>query len=165
MMIAITAGFLFLSAVHSSHVVKLQYSRNGASTFSSVSVTTVAGQLLRDLSSESLSPILKRRTQSLTDPTSMALSPYTHLRHVWILMGLEPSRVRNSVISLYPVRTSTIPAIYHPSCVERKWLTGASMIPLELDSVLNGGCGKKFCPAAHLKKDGIKFILTFICIS
>ena len=77
MMIAITAGFLFLSAVHSSHVVKLQYSRNGASTFSSVSVTTVAGQLLRDLSSESLSPILKRRTQSLTDLTSMALSPYT----------------------------------------------------------------------------------------
>jgi hypothetical protein len=28
-----------------------------------------------------------------------------------------------------------------------------------------GGCGKKFCLAAHLKKDGIKFVLTFMCIS
>jgi hypothetical protein len=39
------------------------------------------------------------------------------------------------------------------------------MIPLELDIVPTGGRGKKFCPAADLKKDGIKFVLTFIFIS
>jgi len=68
-------------------------------------------------------------------------------------MGLEPSRVRNSVTSLGPVRTSTTSATFYSSCVERNWLTGASMMPLELDSVPTGGCGKKFCHAVHLKKE------------
>jgi hypothetical protein len=67
--------------------------------------------------------------------TSMASSSYTLFSHLWISTGLEPSAVRNSVVTLCLVRTSTASAILHCYCVERTWLTGAPVILVELDSV------------------------------
>ena len=62
-------------------------------------------EALHGLYPEFFSPLLNRRTQSPTELTSVASSPYTFLRRLWISIGIELSAVRNSTNSLYLVRT------------------------------------------------------------
>jgi hypothetical protein len=58
-------------------------------------------EALQDLLPDFYSPLLKRRTQSPAELTSVASSPYTALRRPWIYIGLELSAVRNSTNSRY----------------------------------------------------------------
>lgn len=57
------------------------------------------------------SPLLKRRSQRLTELISTASSTYTLLRCLWICIGLEPSAVSSSINILCLVFTSTTSAI------------------------------------------------------
>jgi hypothetical protein len=67
----------------------------------------------------------KQRTQHLTELTSMASSPHTLLRSLWTTIGLEPSAVQNSIITLCLECTSTFTILYcycgDNTCMEHRW--------------------------------------------
>ena len=92
-------------------------------------------EALQGLLPDFFTPLLNQRTQSPTELTSVASSPYPLLRHLWIYIGLELSAVRNSTSSLYLVRTSTTSAILHRYCFERPWPTESPIILVEMEIV------------------------------
>jgi hypothetical protein len=98
-------------------------------------VAAMAYRPLRDLSRVTLPPLLKRRTHRLTELTSATSSSHTFLPCQSISVGLEPSAVRNSVTTLSLERTFTTSAILHCNCFGRTWLTGVSIILVEMNVV------------------------------
>jgi len=90
---------------------------------------------LRALIPMSFSLLLKWLVQHITELTSMASSPYTLLRCLWICIQLECCAISNSVTTLCLVHTFKTSAILHCYSVRCERVPGASTILVELDSI------------------------------
>ena len=117
----------------------------------SASRIKLCAEELQGLSPMSFSLLLKWLIQHLTELTSMASSPYTLLRCLWICIQLEPCAISNSITTLCLVHTSTTSAILHRYSVKCKCLEHQQSW-WSWTALLSGGQGNKPYPAP--KKGG-----------
>ena len=119
---ATTASFPIPVAAHSSLIVMRPSSWISASALSLVSfVTFIAGRQQRLMHQES------------------ELPHHTRFSGVWHLYRSGAFRSQKFNHHVLPIFTSWTPAILHCYCLERTWLTAASIILVEVDSVAPGG--------------------------
>jgi len=158
--VVITAALSIPTATHCS-LVLMRRSRQISASSASV-VAAVTGRQLWYLSAISFPPFLKWRTQPLIELIYMTSSSYQLLKRLWTPIGPLPSAVEYSVTPFCMVRTSTTSDVFRCHCVQGRWLAGAPMIPMELDSVairwvrqetLTGAIFKRKNMRAYLRTD------------
>ena len=93
--------------------------------------------------------------RKMMDPSSelisIAPSPYTLLKCLWISIGLQPFALRNSVATSWLVRASTVSGICTDNVLKaRDWLEH-QLSWWSWTVSLSGGKGKKFYPTLHMK--------------
>jgi hypothetical protein len=146
-MVAITAGLPIFIVAHSSLVMMWRLSQINTGTLYLVCIIVAVRSWPLGLVTNVLLPLLKCWTQHLTGKICGILIIHAS-QILWILIGMEPSGIRNPFTTLCLVCTSTTSTILHCCCVERMWQTGAMKIMVELDSAAIWWRGQEIVPGA-----------------
>ena len=102
-----------------------------------------------------------KSTDPTSELTSVASSSHTFLPCLSLSVGLEPFAVRNPVTSLSLQRKSTPSAILHCCCLGRTWLTGVSIILVEMDFFAIRWVRQETIPGVTFKRGEKRYIWSY----